>query len=55
VGWAAHAREDLGRLLLEQGRPEEGGSLLAQARSAYEAMGARAWVTRVDALTAVPA
>jgi class 3 adenylate cyclase/tetratricopeptide (TPR) repeat protein len=55
VVWAAHAREDLGRLLLEQGRPEEGGSLLAQARSAYEAMGARAWVTRVDALTAVPA
>jgi hypothetical protein len=55
VLWAAHAREDLGRLLLEQGRPEKGRSLLAEARTAFEAMGAQTWVARVSALTGVSA
>jgi class 3 adenylate cyclase/tetratricopeptide (TPR) repeat protein len=55
VLWAAHAREDLGRLMLRQGRPEEGRPLLEEARAAYEGMGAQVWVTRVDALKVVSA
>jgi hypothetical protein len=55
VVWAAHAREDLGRLMLEQGRQDEGQTELGAARAAYEAMGASAWATRVDDLQRVGA
>jgi hypothetical protein len=46
--WCAHAREDLGRLLLSQGRVEEGRHELEAARASYVSMGAGAWVARVD-------
>jgi hypothetical protein len=49
VVWAAHAREDLGHVLARQGRHEEGRAAFEAAREAFKAMGASAWVARVEA------
>ena len=48
VVWSAHAREDLGRWLVGEGRTAEGMAFLDAARAAYEAIGAARWVERVQ-------
>jgi hypothetical protein len=53
VVWRAHAQEDLGGLLLEQGRIEDAEPLLEAARETYADLGASAWLARLDALTRV--
>jgi len=53
VVWRAHAQEDLGGLLFEQGRIEDAEPLLEAARETYADLGASAWLARLDALTRV--
>lgn len=48
VVWCAHAQEDLGRWLVEQGRPEEAEPFLTAARSTYADLGATSWLARVE-------
>jgi hypothetical protein len=48
VGFCAQAQEDLGLLLIEQGRGEEGLPLLEQARTTYAEIGALGWLARLD-------
>jgi tetratricopeptide (TPR) repeat protein len=54
VGERAGAQEELGRWLVDQGRPDEAGPLLAAARSTYEEIGALGWLARLDAFAGAP-
>jgi class 3 adenylate cyclase/tetratricopeptide (TPR) repeat protein len=47
--WRAHAQEDLGRWLLDEGRADEAEAQLDAARSTYRELGATAWLARVEA------
>jgi hypothetical protein len=54
-GMAFHlavARLEHAEWLVEQGRTEEAGPLLAEARSAFEELQAKPWLERVDAARA---
>jgi class 3 adenylate cyclase len=48
VVWRAHAQEDLGRFLLEQGRAEDAEPHLEAARQTYAELGATSWLARLD-------
>ena len=54
VGERAGAQEELGRWLVDQGRPDEAGPLLAAARSTYAEIGALGWLARLDAFADAP-
>ncbi|HET8559285.1 MAG TPA: adenylate/guanylate cyclase domain-containing protein [Marmoricola sp.] len=55
VVWRAHAQEDLGRLLLAQGRADEAAPFIEAARETYAALGASSWLARVESSTRVQA
>ena len=46
--WAAQAREDFGRWLVDQGRAEEARTPLAEAHVMYEEMGALRWLSELN-------
>jgi class 3 adenylate cyclase len=54
VGERAGAQEELGRWLVDQGRPGDAGPLLAAARSTYAEIGALGWLARLDAFADAP-
>jgi hypothetical protein len=54
VGGRACAQEELGRWLVDQGRPGEAAPLLAAARSTYVEIGALGWLARLDAFADAP-
>ncbi len=51
VGMRAQAQEDFARWLAAQGRTDEARAFVERARSTYDAIGARGWRARLDALT----
>jgi hypothetical protein len=54
VVWRAHAQEDLGRLLLAQGRADEAAPFIEAARETYAALGASSWLARVEQPLRIP-
>jgi hypothetical protein len=54
IGERAVAQEELGRWLVDQGRPDDAEPLLAAARSTYVEVGALGWLARLDAFAGAP-